>query len=282
MDDLVHHVRSIPHQRLPVMKRITHLKVESCLDAVPWRLEECVERVTPLGRAEGDRRDLLIPSNGRGLFSIVGILQLCLFGCEPFRGLTEPKVKDVRPKVPKPRERIHDCPRRPDLLDNLAGALLALPSPDLPDMTWTFFATERDRSRVFHQQVESLLMDYLRREIPLPDPILHHQSRAIIKTMRWLDDRLSHIQPAFLPPADVSFTFDSTLRVMASDFRTFTPSTFTQAAIHHALADILTTLGISNKRGNPLTAAGIKGLLRRIPAARKPRARDGDKKPEKP
>jgi hypothetical protein len=181
MDDLVDYYRSIPGRSFPWGEPFTYLKVESCLYDVPWPLDECVERVTPLGRAA---EDLLIPRTGRAFFSALGILELCLYGCEPFRGLTEPKIKDVRPKVPKPRDRIQDCPRRSDLFCSLVGTLFGLESSCRFDSTWMFFAAAWDRSRDFHQQVESWLTKLRRRETALTDPTLHHQSRALIKAMQ--------------------------------------------------------------------------------------------------
>jgi hypothetical protein len=110
MNDLVDHYRNWPGQRFAY-------DVEPCLHAVPWPLQSCVELVTPVGREEDPTARREYP------FNTLGFLQRCLFGCTPFLGLTENTVRDVREHVPNPRERIKDCPERPSLFDERAGAL---------------------------------------------------------------------------------------------------------------------------------------------------------------
>jgi hypothetical protein len=113
MSELVHYARSLPDQ-------LVYIDVEPCLDAVPWRVHECVARVTPKGR---ERK----PSLRRGYpLNTHGLLQLCLFGCKPFLGLIERQVRDVPTKkrrVP-PKRQIYPCPQRPRLFEAIASALL--------------------------------------------------------------------------------------------------------------------------------------------------------------
>jgi hypothetical protein len=173
MDDLVDYYRSWPGQRF------AYIGVERCLRAVPWPVHECVARVTSKGLERKPRLRQEYPFNG------LGILQLSLFGCPPFRGLTEHKLRD--------RGRLCDCPHRPRLLDGLAGTLWFYESgcQAIYDdwhrsgygYTWPAFAWERRRCLRFLQSVESLLTALHRCEIPLEDPDLRHHFASHINTL---------------------------------------------------------------------------------------------------
>jgi hypothetical protein len=273
MNDLVAYYRCIPGQSFPWGRPFTYLNVEACLRNVPWPLGECVERVTPVGRAT---TDLLLPRRGRALFSAMGILQLCLFGCTPFRGLTENQVKDVRSedrknRIPK-RRQLQDCPDRPVLLDGLAGALLFWESGHA-SAAWRYFSADRDQGLALLESWASFLTELRRRESPLENPTIRPQS--LIKAIRDVIDGMSEIQPSdvyhageTMPGAPIHHIHALTtqlVQMMTEDFRAFGPPTFPQEAIYHAVEDILEPLGVRNFHGKPFTAAGIKKLLRRYP-----------------
>lgn len=268
MDDLVQHYRMVKANKtfLPGQDPFIHLDVEACFRTVPWSIPECLTQVTPKGRPRSAylRR--------KYLFTPLGFLQLCLFGCKPFHGLTERQIRDARRGVPLAWQ-LHAARHRPRLLDEMASALWEYERWHHVTYTWPRFVRERDRTAAFLQSVPTLLTRLRQREIPLADPILRHQHRSLINVLEQAADILSRIQPEdyyhaggaippFLHRHIRPITRVLVLR-MAKAFQTYGPPTFTQVAMHHAICAILTPLRILNERGNLFTAANVKALLRR-------------------
>jgi hypothetical protein len=253
-DDLVQHYRNWPG------RHYVYINVERGLRAVPWRLEDCVPRVTSKGRERKRSLRREYP------FNDLGFLQLSLFGCPPFLGLTERQIKNVKPHVP-PSQRLCDCPHRPRLFNGLVLALVAYEGERRSDDQWPDLAELWHQGRVACQQMELRLSKLRRRDIPLTNQTLHHRSTAShINMIRGTADLFAKFEAADYYHSGGSASTHVITRfllwMMAGDFRTHVP-TFTQEAIDHALAAILEPLGIYNERGKPWTAAAIKGLFRR-------------------
>jgi hypothetical protein len=251
-------VRPIPPERAP----FTHLDVEACLRAVPWSLQECRERL------EGE-------VEGRRVVNVLGILQVCLLGCKPFRGLTEHQVKDVRPGIPRKRQ-IYDCRNRPQLLGLLAGCLSSYEAGFSAD-TWRDFDAARQFSLAFIRAAESLLMELRRLGTPLEDPILRHRATtSLVKTLQRAADIMSRLQPADdlhaggitpgtpHPMARVQLT-SMLVRDMVDSFHVHGPSTFPEEAIYQAVAAILKPFGVHSEHGKAFKPSGIKAVMRRRP-----------------
>jgi hypothetical protein len=258
------HVRVV-RQSSPEGSPLAHFNVERCLRAVPLSVQECLAQ---------ERVEQVL--DGHRVINILGILKLCLLGCTPFLGVSEHQVKDVRPHVPDPRKRIQDCPERPALFDGLAAALATYHHVLSVD-TWSAYTTERDQGLAFLETTASLLTEIRRRKIPLEDPRLRrHRVTSLIRALQWAAEITWRIQPAdeyhaggIRPPGPSHHTVRAHKRLlvwdMISTFRTFRPSTFTQDAMYHALAAILTPLAIYNDRGKDFTPANLKRLGRRQP-----------------
>jgi hypothetical protein len=254
MDDLADCYQSWPGPRF------AHIDVERCLHAVPWPMEECVPRVTSKGLERKASLRKEYP------FNALGFLQLSLFGCPPFLGLTERQIKNAKPHVP-PSQRLCNCPHRQRLLNDLAAALSYYEAGRHLSDSWPALAEVLHQGRVACQQMESMLTELRRRQIPLTNQTLRHRSTASqIKMLRGVADLFTAFEAAdYYHTGGSASTHVITrflLWMMADALRTHVP-TFTQEAIHYALAAILKPLGIYNERGKPWTAAGIKGLFRR-------------------
>jgi len=132
----------------------------------------------------------------------------------------------------------------------------------------------RQALKTLQAAAELMLPELRRREIPLEAPTLRHQIPSLIQATHDVVTRWSQIRPADIyrsfgvtsgaPYTATRLRTRALLQDMAHAFRVHGPSTFGQEAIYDALEAILGTLGVHNERGKPLTAAGIKGLLRRM------------------
>jgi hypothetical protein len=256
-DDLVQHYRNWPG------RHYVYIDVERCLRDVPWRLEDCVPLVTSKGLERKASLRQESPFNERGF------LQLSLFGCPPFRGLTEREVRDVPTKERRVAHKwqIYPCPMRPRLFDDLIMALSTYNAARQTSDTWPALAELLHQGGVACQQIEPRLRELRRRQIPLTNQALRHRSTAsLIQMVQGTADLFATFEAADYYHTGGSASTHVITRFllwwMADAFRTHVPR-FPKVAIYHALATILEPLGIDNERGEPWTAAGIKGLFRR-------------------
>lgn len=283
MDDLVQYYRRLsltPHlqsmeRRMSVFSPpFIHLDVEACLRATPLPLAACLL----WDHMEIEER----PWESRA-FNYMGILRLCLLGCPPFHGLAGSKIRDVRPKVPYPLAREHDCPQRPHLFDGLAAALWDYERQC--SGSWEEFSETLAQGGRSLQAFETFLMKLRRGERSLVDPTVRPRSTpALIKMVRQVGAAMAKTQAIDYQHAGETIPGDPTPHTltvthalvgnMAETFRAHGPSGFPQAALQAALAAILTQFGVCNQRGKPLTAAGIKGMLRHRTVAANTEDRD--------
>jgi hypothetical protein len=218
----------------------------------------------PNGKLKSYRRRLVILLQER-------IWTLRLLECPPFRGLTEYQIQDVREHAPKPR--VKDCPERPFLLAGLAGALMFWESAQASAAYLDLLSAHQAQVLAVLDPFASVCTELPQRGMLFDGQITRH--RSILKKMQDLSDELRQSRLLYrghagqrLPGApfhDVYTLSIQTVQMMAEDFLAFRPREFSRDAIHHALEAILKPFGVRNTHGNPLTAAGIKKLLRRHP-----------------
>jgi hypothetical protein len=269
MDDLVEYLRSWSHQphvalvegrfETTLGPMFFRLDVEPYLRAVPLPLAECLarERIEELVREE----DVFIP---------VAILSLCLLGCEPFIDLDPPKIRVVpkNTKVPHPRSRLYRCRDRDRLFHNLAWALFIYDRA-LDDGGWPDFSNERSQTLPGLGTFAAFLEQLHRHGRALVHPLIRPRSTpALLRSVRQVQMAMTLTQEvdyrhAFGGMPQTSAMTQQLVQDMAESFEAYGPPAFPQAAMHATLEAILKPLGVCNQRGERVTAAGIKGMLRR-------------------
>jgi hypothetical protein len=235
------------------------LDAEPCLRAVPLPLAECLAR---------ERLEELDPEKFDSI--PVAILRLCLLGCSPFIDLDPPKIRDVRKnkKVPHPRPRLYHCRDWDRLFHDLVWSLFAY-DEGLDAMDWSDFSNGRSETLASLETFAAFLEQLHRRGRALVHPSIRPRSTsALLRTVRQVQRAITLTQEADyrhafggMPEAWVRTRY--LVLDMVEAFEAYGPSMFPQAAMHAALEAILQPLGVCNQRGERITAAGIKGMLRR-------------------